>query len=118
MAMASIDVHGDQAIIRLAPLEKIGAFHGDIRVPQSAIRNVRVSTEPFTELHGGRALGTGVPRVVALGTWRRRGRKEFVAIYRRRPAVIIELDHDQSRFERLVVSVSEPEVTLRLLAHP
>lgn len=116
--MAQISVEGDHAVIRLAPLEKVGAVHGDVRVPLSAIRDVSVVTQPFSELRGRRALGTGVPRVVALGTWRRRGHKEFAAIYRRRPAVVVELDPEQSPFDRLIVSVSEPADTLRLLSQP
>jgi len=111
--MAEIDVDRDELIVRLRPLEKIGAFGGDVRVPRSAVRDVRVAPRPFSELRGLRAPGTGCPRVIALGTWRRgRGRKDFAAIYRRREAVVVELDEQVAGYGRLVVSVDDAAATV------
>ena len=37
--------------------------------------------QPFRELSGLRAPGTGLPGVIALGTWRGRGQKDFAALF-------------------------------------
>jgi hypothetical protein len=45
--MAEIRVEGDQISIQLSLAEKIGAFHGDLEFPRSAIRTVRVVEKPL-----------------------------------------------------------------------
>ncbi|CAA9266840.1 MAG: FIG00665670: hypothetical protein [uncultured Acidimicrobiales bacterium] len=105
---------GDDVVVRLGWLEKVGAFHGDVRFPRSAVRDVRVVERPVSEVSGVRMPGTGLPGVIALGTWRRRGGKDFVAIYRGRPGVVIDLDRAAAGFDRLIVSVDDPDETLLL----
>ncbi len=73
-------------VLRLSPIEKLGGLHGDIRVPLEAVQDVSVRRQPFGELRGIRAPGTGLPRRIALGTWRYRGGKDFAALYRGSPA--------------------------------
>ena len=90
--MATLRREGDEIVVKLNDLEKAGALHGDVRVPASAVRDVRVSTTPFRELRGIRAPGAGVPGVIALGTWRSRSGKDFAALYRGGPAVVVELE--------------------------
>jgi hypothetical protein len=115
--MATVDVQGENVIVRLSPIEKLGALHGDVTVPRPSVRAVEVTTQPFVELRGIRAPGTGLPGVIALGTWRRgRGKKDFVAVYRGRPAVVLDLD-DRGPYDRLIISVDDPgEVRRRLAA--
>jgi hypothetical protein len=64
-----------------------------------------VSTTPFRDLRGIRAPGTGLPGVIALGTWRYRGGKDFAALYRGGPALVIELDG--AEYRRLLVSAHD-----------
>ncbi len=107
--VASVDVQGDEVVVRLTPIEKLGAFHGDVSVPRTAVRTVEVEPQPFSKLHGLRAPGRGWPGRIALGTWRKRGgKKDFVAVYRGRPAVILTLD-DDAGYDRLVISVDSPD---------
>ena len=115
--MAIVNVSAVDVVVRLTALEKLGALHGDVRVPRAAVRGVHISTEPFSEVRGFRAPGTGFPGLIALGTWRRRGgKKDFIAAYRGRPAVIIDLDQDLAGYERLIVSVDSPHEVQRHLA--
>ena len=108
--MARIGYDGDELVVHLGWLEKLGAFRGDVRVPRSSIRDVRASDRPWSELRGMRAPGTGFPGVISLGTRRGGGIRDFAAVYGNRPAVMVELEG--AEFDRLVVSVHDPaEVT-------
>ena len=40
--MATLSRVGDDVVVRLNDLEKAGALHGDVRVPFSAVRAVRL----------------------------------------------------------------------------
>lgn len=113
--MASVDLQGDEIVIRLTPIEKLGALHGDVSIPRTAVRAIDVEPQPFSKLGGLRAPGTGWPGRIALGTWRKRGgKKDFVAVYRGRPAVILMLD-DDAGYDRLVISVDSPDEVRRVL---
>lgn len=105
--MASLVSEDGDLVLRLSRWEKLGAFHDDVRVPLSAIEHVSVSPTPFREMRGMRAPGTGVPGVTALGTWRYRGGKDFAALYRGKPAVIVHLRG--APYQRLLVSADDAE---------
>jgi hypothetical protein len=104
--MARVGREGDELVVRLNDLEKAGALRGDVRVPLSAVRTVTVSERPFRDLRGLRAPGAGLPGVIALGTWRYRGGKDFAALYRGGPALVVELDED-APYRRLLVSAHD-----------
>ena len=93
-------------MVALSDLEKVGALRGDVRVPLSAVRVVRVADDPRPELRGMRAPGTGIPGVIALGSRRGEGH-DFGAVYHNRPAVVVELEG--TSYDRLVVSIDDPE---------
>src|SRR5436305_14520995 len=103
--MATLRREGDELVVLLNDLEKIGGLRAGPRVPLSAIRDVRVTENPFRELHGLRAPGTAIPGVIAVGTWRYRGGKDFAALYRGGPAVVVELG--SAEFKRLLVSAHD-----------
>jgi hypothetical protein len=114
VTMAKMGVEGGTLVVHLSPLEKLGAFRGDVRVARTAVRAVRVVADPWPELRGIRAPGTGIPGVIALGTRRGRGTRDFAAVYRRRPAVVVELEGD--RFDRLVVTDDDAVATAAALS--
>jgi len=103
--VATLRREGDEIVLKLNDLEKAGALHGDVRVPAAAVKDVRVTQKPFREVRGIRAPGTGFPGVVALGTFRAREGKDFAAVYRGGPAVVVELDG--SEYRRLIVSAHD-----------
>src|SRR3954447_12856056 len=103
--MAMLRREGDELVLRLNDLEKAGALRGDVRVPVGAIVRARVSFQPFRELRGVRAPGTGIPGVIALGTWRYRGGRDFAALYRGGPAVVVK--RSGAEFGRLLVSTHD-----------
>ncbi|TMD03268.1 MAG: hypothetical protein E6J03_07795 [Chloroflexi bacterium] len=112
--MAELIVDGDTLVVRLSALEKLGAMRGDVRVPLRAVRDIRVSDDPWSELRGVRAPGTGIPRVIALGTRRSAGTKDFTAVYRDMPGVVVELGG--AGLDRLVVSTEDPSAVLGRVA--
>lgn len=113
--MAQLTVAGGDLVLRLRVLEIAGAMHRSIRVPLSAVEAVRASDTMWGELSGMRMPGTGFPRVIALGTWRRKGSKDFAAIYRN-TGVVITLHGMQ--WSRLLVSCDDPRaVCERIDAH-
>jgi hypothetical protein len=105
--MAMLVTENDELVLRLSRWEKLGAFHDDIRVPRSAVQSVSVSPRPFKELRGMRAPGTGWPGLIALGTWRGSGGRDFVALYRGKAAVIVVLR--DAPYQRLLVSADDAE---------
>lgn len=112
--MAMITLHGDEVVVELSSWEKLGALHSSLRIPRSAIRSVEVSEAPFAPIRGFRAPGTGWPGRIALGTWRRRGAKDFCAAYAGTASVVLELDPAATGFSRVIVSVEDPAPVLAL----
>ena len=107
--MAHLDLAGETLILRLSLLERLGGFvHGDARVPLTSVRAARATADPWGELRGIRMPGTSLPGRIALGTRRFAGGKDFVAIYGKGPAVIVELTSVE--FSRLVVSTRAAEL--------
>jgi hypothetical protein len=106
--MAELRVEGSELVVAMSELEKLGAFRGDVRLPLSAVRAVRVAESPRSELRGIRAPGTGIPGIIALGARRGEGH-DFAAVYHDRPAVVVELDG--ATFDRLVISADDPDET-------
>lgn len=104
--MPEVQVGETVVVLHLSTLERLGALHGDVVIPRPSIRSARVAANPWSELRGLRAPGTGWPGRIALGTWRGRFGRDFFAVFGREPAVVLEL-RDQ-RFARVVVSVPDP----------
>jgi hypothetical protein len=97
--MASLRVHPDRLEIMLTPAERSLALRRDgIVVARDNIRSVTITDDPWIWIRGIRAPGTVVPLVLAVGTWKFHGGKDFLAIKRKRQAVIIDLvDEEYSR---------------------
>jgi len=106
--MARLDVAGDELILHLSAFERLGGFvRGDARIPLKAVRGARAVESPWKELRGVRSPGTGWPGRIALGTRRFGGGKDFVAVYGKGPAVVVELVGVD--FARLIVSTRDAE---------
>jgi len=100
--MARLSVEGSELVLDLSGLEELEGFHRSIRVPISTVRDIRSVEDPWPELRGIRAPGTGLPGVIAVGTRRGAGIKDFAAVHGTGPAVVVELNG--AEFGRLVVT--------------
>lgn len=106
-------IDDESVTVSLSTLEKVEAVHPDVSVPRSAVITARTVPDGMTEVHGLRAPGTGLPGVVMVGTWRHQGGTTFAVCHGERPAVVIDLTG--AAYDRLVVTVDEPEEVVRKL---
>ena len=102
--MAELIVHDANLILHLTLREKILSFHGDIRVPLSAVIRVMPDLRPWQGLRGWRMAGISFGGTV-LGTRRHGTGYDFCVLYRGLPAV--RVDVASGRFSRLIVSMPE-----------
>jgi hypothetical protein len=103
--VADLEVEGDELVLHLRAIEKAEGAHGDIRVPLSTVTAVRSVDDPWPELRGIRAPGTGLPNVIAVGTRRGDFGKDFAAVHGKGPAVVVELAG--AAYGRLVVTADD-----------
>lgn len=105
--MAEVRQVGDMVEVRLSTAERIAGWHGDIRVPTSAIAGVAVVDRPLAAVSGVRAPGLHLPGRAKIGTWRQRGGKTFAVARAGVPAVRVDLvGHD---YDHLVISVADAD---------
>jgi len=98
-------VHPDRLEIHLTPAEKTLAFRREnVVIQRENIRSVTITDDPWIWVRGIRAPGALVPLVVAVGVWKFHGGKDFLAIKRRRQAVVIDLIGDD--FARVILSTN------------
>lgn len=105
--MGRLTVKGDRLVLELSRLERLEAFHGDVSVPLSAVRSVRVTDDVWSELRGIRAPGTGFPGVIAVGTRRGSFGKDFAAVHGKGRGVVVEAEGQE--WSRLVVTDPEAD---------
>jgi hypothetical protein len=112
--VASLDISSDEVRVRLSLLERLMALHGDIAVPRDAVDSVEVLDAPLSSIRGVRAPGTGIPGLIAYGTFRRRGGKDFVAVRRGQRAARLSLTGQA--FDAIVLAADDPEQLAASLA--
>jgi len=113
--MAQLLVEGDELVVSLTRGEKFWGFHGNIRVPLSAVHSVSVPEYPLQAVRGWRMAGTGIPGRIVLGTRRHAGGFDFTAVHGQQMAVQVDLN-GPPRWQRLLVSVP-PEVDIEAEAN-
>jgi uncharacterized protein len=112
--MAFLTIAGDELVLELTAKEKLAGLHGDIRVPLSAVRDVRVEHDGLGAVQGLRAPGLALPGRVKIGTWwRRRGRRTFVVVRRGMPAIRVRLAGTKP--DELLVSTSSADTLAEAL---
>jgi hypothetical protein len=112
--VAELQIDGNELVVHLRALEKAEGAHGDIRMPLSAVTAVRAVNDPWTELRGIRAPGTGLPNVIAVGTRRGKFGKDFAAVHGKGPAVVVELEG--AEYGRLVVTLDDAAARAKAIA--
>ncbi len=113
--MAHFERFGSYVILALTPKEKFFGLHASPQAKFSEIISVRKVNKTWTRkvIRGVRAPGTGLPWVMALGTWRYLRGKNFVAVYRKRPCYIITFNAGE--FKQWVVTPGNTEEEMRAM---
>jgi hypothetical protein len=111
--MPTITVTPDTVVIALSTTEKVGALHGDLSIPRSAIIGAAVVDDSMGAVSGIRAPGYAMPGHAKVGTWRHHDGKDFIAVYAGRPAVELRLTGQP--YERILVSVDDPAAVVAQL---
>jgi hypothetical protein len=102
--VAHIERFGSYVILGLSRKERLFAFHSSPQVKYSDIISIRKVAKVWRRkiIRGLRAPGTGIPYFAALGTWRMRRGKNFVVVYRKRPAYVFTFG--ASEFNQWIVT--------------
>ncbi len=105
--MAHLSITGEKVHLKLSLLEILGAFHRSPEGFLSEVESIEIEENPWVRevLKGFRAPGTGIPFLVMLGTMRYSGGRDFVAIYRRKPAAIINFRSGE--FKRWIFEIKD-----------
>lgn len=106
--MATLEFGDSGVTVSLSMEERVGAVHGSVSATWDQVATVRDVPDLWPEIKGIRAPGTGLPGVVMLGTTRYDGGKDFCAVYKHRPGVVIDLTGHE--FARLLVTGERPEL--------
>jgi hypothetical protein len=113
--MVTLLLDSTQLEVVLSPVERALSFRRrNLVVPREQITRVQRTDDAWTWLRGVPNPGTYLPVAVAMGTWKSAFGEDFVAIRRRRPSVVVDLEgHDE--FARLVLTTRHGVALLRAL---
>jgi len=105
--VASLVVEGDQLVVRLSTAEHLESLRGDVSVPLSSVRSVEILENAMGAIHGIR-FGTGVPGILAVGTFTSPSTRIFGVVHHaeRRGVRVTLID---AEFDELVISCRDPE---------
>ncbi|MDA3005734.1 MAG: hypothetical protein O3B97_03650 [Actinomycetota bacterium] len=103
--MATLGIDGDNAVLKLGRMEAVEAVHMHaISAPLTAIQSVEGVDNPWPSLRGAKEVGTEIPGKNMIGTRRGEGFKDFCAVHKDGPAVIVTFDPAVSEYNRWIVS--------------
>jgi hypothetical protein len=103
--MTTLDVEDGKVVVRLTGRHAVMALARQVSVPLDDIRKVDAIDDGFDVDLGWRVGGTGIPRRLAFGRFRKRGVRTFAAVYCGEPAVVVETAGGD--WNRLVISVDD-----------
>lgn len=103
--MASLSIQGEQFVVQLGFWEKLGGLSKDLTVPISSISKISWSENLDAGVLGIRVGGTGLPRVIALGNFYKKGKTIFSSWRRGQQVLILEIENH--RFQKLVLGCED-----------
>ena len=107
--MAVLRIQGSELALHLSTAEKVGAVHGDLCVPLSAVRHVEVLDDAHGPADHGIKLGTRIPGRTEVGTVRGNGRNIFAVVHPDTPQGV-RVVLDGSFYHEWIVGCADPEL--------
>ncbi|MEU4644693.1 hypothetical protein [Micromonospora sp. NPDC023814] len=111
--MARVYVDGEALVVEIEGLDKLWALKSRLTIPLVNVRGATADPGIVKEPKGLRAPGAHLPGVIVAGTFHTDGERVFWDVRDPAKAVVIELTDE--RYNRLVVQVSDPRATVRLI---
>lgn len=112
--MANLVITDESVALHLSVAEKAEALHGDLTLPRSAIAGVRVVSSCMDEVHGFKLVGSGIPGVMMVGTFRGSGGSTFALCHGNGPGIVLDVTGEH--YDRIVLSIDNPEQVAAELA--
>jgi hypothetical protein len=120
--MVTVIIENDRLEVTLSVCESFGAFTWccgacpPFIIPFDKIQHVRSSINLWSEIRGLR-VGTGIPYVIALGSFIYPGGRDFCAVYNNYPGIVLELHRGAGKYSRFIISVHDHEELLQEIQH-
>jgi hypothetical protein len=107
--MSSLLVEDDRVVLCLSAVQSVMGLARQVSVPLADITSVSVVPDGMDLDLGWRVGGTGIPRRLAIGRFRkfRGGPRTFAALYAGQPAVLIEAARGD--WDRIAATVEDAE---------
>jgi hypothetical protein len=103
--MITVDVEDGRVIARFSGRHAVMALARQVSVPLADVRSATAADDGFDIDLGLRVGGTGIPRRLAFGRYRKQGVRTFAAVYCGEPALVVEAGGGD--WDRLVISVED-----------
>lgn len=108
--MAKIELTKTHMLVKLTKSEQIFGLHGDLKVPAALIRGAEVADTEVWKTLGLRLPGTGIPTLLAYGSFWRRAGWTFALWHSGKPALTVTLaTAPGQRYKRLVISTDNAQ---------
>jgi hypothetical protein len=106
--MATLDVEDDRVVVRFTGRQAVMALARQVSVPIADVTAVEVVADGWEVDLGLRVGGTGIPRRLAFGRYRKRGgSRTFAALYCGEPALVISTSGGD--WDRLAIALEDTE---------
>jgi hypothetical protein len=112
--VANLVISDESVTLQLSLAEKAEALHGDLTLPRSAITAVRVVSSCMDEVHGFKLVGSGIPGVMMVGSFKGADGSTFALCHGNGPGIVLALTGQH--YERIVLSIDNPEQVAAELA--
>ena len=110
---AVVEVRGRRLHVTLPGAMAVYGLRSRVEVPLEDVEGARVEPAARKVVRGIR-MGTDLPGVLTAGTFLRLGGKgrDLVALYRGKPALVVDLRPGRHRYRRLILEVADPAATV------
>jgi hypothetical protein len=113
--VATLEIEGDELVVHVSGWQRVWAFHGDVRVPLSAVQAVDVPDNVWLALRGWRSTGVAFPGKTALGKRRHGDGWDFTAVSGTHDGAV-RVSLNGGEFEQLLVSVPDAQAVAHTVA--